>query len=139
MIPYSAEFESEVIAAGGDDKEAQAAAAKEMGAASMIDRIIKSGYKNLQLIHFFTAGEDEVKCWTIRDGTKAPQAAGVIHTDFERGFICAEVMKFDDLVEHGSENEVKGAGLYKQQGKDYEVLDGDVIFFRFNVTAKAKK
>lgn len=113
MIPYSAEFESEVVAAGGDDKEAQAAAAKEMGAASMIDRIIKSGYKNLQLIHFFTAGEDEVKCWTIRDGTKAPQAAGVIHTDFERGFICAEVMKFDDLVEHGSENEVKAAGLYK--------------------------
>lgn len=79
----------------------------------MIDRIIKSGYKNLQLIHFFTAGEDEVKCWTIRDGCKAPQAAGVIHTDFERGFICAEVMKYDDLIEHGSEAEVKGAGLYK--------------------------
>jgi len=57
----------------------------------MIDRIIKSGYKNLQLIHYFTAGEDEVKCWTIRDGTKAPGAAGVIHTDFERGFICAEI------------------------------------------------
>lgn len=113
MIPYSAEFESEVIAAGGDDKEAQAAAAKELGAPSMIDRIIKSGYKNLQLIHFFTAGEDEVKCWTIRDGTKAPQAAGVIHTDFERGFICAEVMKYDDLIELGSEAEVKGAGLYK--------------------------
>ena len=113
MIPYSAEFESEVVATGGDDKEAQAAAAKEMGAASMIDRIIKSGYKNLQLIHFFTAGEDEVKCWTIRDGTKAPQAAGVIHTDFERGFICAEVMKYDDLIEHGNENEVKAAGLYK--------------------------
>ena len=105
----------------------------------MIDRIIKSGYKNLQLIHYFTAGEDEVKCWTIREGCKAPQAAGVIHTDFEKGFICAEVMKYDDLVEHGSEQEVKGAGLYKQNGKEYVVLDGDVIFFRFNVTTKAKE
>lgn len=104
----------------------------------MIDRIIKSGYKNLQLIHFFTAGEDEVKCWTIRDGCKAPQAAGTIHTDFERGFICAEVMKFDDLNEHGSEAAVKAEGLYKQQGKEYTVLDGDVIFFRFNVTTKKK-
>ena len=69
----------------------------------MMERIIKSGYKNLQLIHFFTAGEDEVKCWTIRDGYKAPQAAGTIHTDFERGFICAETMKFSDLEEEGSE------------------------------------
>lgn len=74
-----------------------------MGCPSMIDRIIKAGYKNLQLINYFTAGADEVKCWTIRDGTKAPGAAGVIHTDFERGFICAEVMKFDDINEHGSE------------------------------------
>lgn len=79
----------------------------------MIDRIIKSGYKNLELIHYFTSGEDEVKCWTIRNGTKAPGAAGVIHTDFERGFICAEVMKFDDLSELGSEKEVKDAGKYQ--------------------------
>ncbi len=63
----------------------------------MIDRIIKAGYKNLQLCHYFTAGEDEVRCWTIRDGWKAPQAAGIIHTDFERGFICAEIMKYDDF------------------------------------------
>lgn len=103
MIPYSAEFESEVVAADKDNKEVQAAKAKELGAASMIDRIVKAGYKNLQLIHYFTAGADEVKCWTIRDGYKAPQAAGVIHTDFERGFICAETMKFDDLAEHGDE------------------------------------
>ena len=79
----------------------------------MIDRIIKAGYKNLQLIHFFTAGEDEVKCWTVRDGASAPNAAGVIHTDFERGFICAEVMKFDDLKEHGNEQNVKAEGLYR--------------------------
>lgn len=80
-----------------------------------------------------------MKCWTIRKGTKAPGAAGVIHTDFERGFICAEVMKFDDLDTRGTENEVKADGLYLQKGRDYEVLDGDIIYFKFNVTAKAKK
>ena len=106
----------------------------------MVDRIIKAGYKNLQLIHFFTAGSDEVKCWTVRDGSKAPQAAGVIHTDFERGFICAEVMKYDDLIENNcNEAEVKAAGLQRQQGKEYVVLDGDIIFFKFNVTADKKK
>lgn len=140
MIPYSAEFESEVVAYNKDDKEEQLKYAKEMGAASMIDRIIKSGYKNLQLIHYFTAGADEVKCWTLRDGSKAPQAAGVIHTDFEKGFICAEVMKYDDLVENnGSEADCKAAGLYRQQGKEYMVGDGDIIFFKFNVTKDAKK
>ena len=105
----------------------------------MIDRIIKAGYKHLQLIHYFTAGADEVKCWTIRDGTKAPGAAGVIHTDFERGFICAEVMKFEDLERLGNEQDVKAEGLYRQQGKDYLVLDGDIIYFKFNVTAQKKK
>merc|ERR1711937_780014 len=111
MIPYSAEFESEVVAAGPDDKAAQAAAAKEMGAESVMDKIIKVGYKRLQLLHFFTAGEDEVRCWTVRDGSKAPQAAGTIHTDFEKGFICAEVMHYDNLVEHGDTQAVKDAGL----------------------------
>ena len=69
----------------------------------MIDKIIKSGYKQLRLIHYFTCGKDEVKCWTVRDGYKAPQAAGIIHTDFERGFISAEIMKYDDFVELGGE------------------------------------
>ena len=91
------------------------------------------------MIHYFTAGEDEVKCWTIREGTKAPGAAGVIHTDFERGFICAEVMKFEDLERLGSELAVKSEGLYRQQGKEYEVIDGDIIYFKFNVTAQKKK
>lgn len=113
MIPFSASFESEVVSAGAHDRDAQAAKAMELGCPSMIDRIIKAGYKNLQLINYFTAGADEVKCWTIRDGLKAPGAAGVIHTDFERGFICAEVMKYDDLNEHGNENEVKAQGLYR--------------------------
>ena len=105
----------------------------------MINQIVTTGYKTLRLIHYFTAGEDEVKCWTIREGTKAPGAAGVIHTDFERGFICAEVFKFDDLERLGSENEVKSEGLYMQKGKDYEVNDGDIMFFKFNVTAEKKK
>lgn len=115
MIPYSAEFESSVIDNCSDvnDKEAMAAAAKEMGAESMVSRIVKAGYKNLQLVHYFTAGEDEVKCWTIREGTKAPQAAGVIHTDFERGFICAEVMKYDDIDRLGTTQAVKDEGLYR--------------------------
>lgn len=82
MIPYSAEFEAEVAAAAPDDKAGQIEAAKQLGAASMIDKIIKVGYRRLQLAHFFTAGEDEVRCWTVREGSKAPEAAGVIHTDF---------------------------------------------------------
>jgi len=91
------------------------------------------------LIHFFTSGSDEVKCWTIRNGTKAPQAAGVIHTDFEKGFICAEVMKFDDFKELGTELAVKTAGKYRQEGKTYQVCDGDIIFFRFNPSGGGKK
>lgn len=138
MIPFSADFETRVTAAG-TDPEVRKKAAEELGSASCIPRIIKVGYQTLRLIHYFTAGEDEVKCWTIREGTKAPQAAGVIHTDFERGFICAEVMKYDDLVEHGSEQAVKAEGLYRQMGKDYEVIDGDIIYFKFNVTAQPKK
>lgn len=88
---------------------------------------------------FFTAGEDEVKCWQIRKGTKAPGAAGTIHTDFERGFICAEVMTYSDLTELKNEQAVKAAGKYRQQGKEYVVQDGDIIFFKFNVTSTGKK
>ena len=92
MVPYSADFEKQVLdTAGTPDRNVRDETAKEMGAPSMMTRIVKVGYNALQLIHYFTAGEDEVKCWTIRQGTKAPQAAGVIHTDFERGFIKAEV------------------------------------------------
>ena len=83
-----------------------------LAATSMMNRIIKTGYKSLDLIYFFTAGADEVRAWTLRGDSKAPQAAGVIHTDFEKGFICAEVMKYDDFIVHGSENAVKAAGQY---------------------------
>ena len=112
---------------------------KEVGAVSSLPKIITTGFKAIHLIYFFTAGENEVKCWQIKRQTKAPQAAGAIHGDFERGFICAEVMAFADLKEHGSELAVKAAGKYRQQGKEYVVQDGDVIFFKFNVTAPAKK
>ena len=104
----------------------------------MVDKIIKTGFASIRLIYFFTAGSDEVKCWQIRKGSKAPQAAGTIHTDFERGFICAEVMTYEDLHAAGDENAVKAVGKYRQQGKEYVVQDGDIIHFRFNVTAKGK-
>ncbi|XP_032962278.1 obg-like ATPase 1 [Rhinolophus ferrumequinum] len=84
-------------------------------------------------------GPDEVRAWTIRKGTKAPQAAGKIHTDFEKGFIMAEVMKYEDFKEEGSENAVKAAGKYRQQGRNYIVEDGDIIFFKFNTPQQPKK
>ncbi|CDJ43406.1 GTP binding protein, putative [Eimeria tenella] len=138
IIPYSAVFENK-LAEMASEEERQNYIKSSGASKSMIDKIIQTGYHALHLIHFFTCGEDEVKCWTIRAGTKAPQAAGVIHTDFERGFICAEVYKYTDLVELGSENAVKAAGKYLQKGKDYVVEDGDIIFFKFNVTNSAKK
>jgi len=140
MIPYSAEFEAEVLAtAGSTDRAARDEAAASLGRGTIVHKLVNTGYRTLQLAHYFTCGEDEVKCWTIRKGTKAPGAAGVIHGDFERGFICAEVMRYEDLDRLGTETEVRNDGLYHQKGRDYEVLDGDIIFFKFNVTAKATK
>jgi hypothetical protein len=98
-----------------------------------LHKVIRTGYQTLDLITYFTAGEPEVHAWTIRRGTKAPQAAGKIHSDFERGFIRAEVMKCDDLFELGSEQAVKAAGTLAIEGKDYVVQDGDIMHFRFNV------
>jgi ribosome-binding ATPase len=100
---------------------------------SGLTQVIHEGYALLDLITFFTAGEKEVRAWTVRRGSVAPQAAGRIHTDFERGFIRAEVMRFDDLAAYGSEQAVKERGLLRSEGREYVVADGDVIFFRFNV------
>ena len=100
---------------------------------SGVNRLIKAAYKMLQLETFITAGEMEVKAWTYRKGWKAPQCAGVIHTDFERGFIRAEVIKYDDYVRLGSEAAVREAGLLHIEGKEYVVQDGDIMHFRFNV------
>lgn len=98
-----------------------------------LNRVIRAGYQLLGLHNFFTAGPKEVRAWTTRVGARAPQAAGVIHTDFERGFIRAEVIAYDDFIEHGGEQGAKDAGKWRQEGKDYVVQDGDVILFRFNV------
>ena len=100
---------------------------------SGLDRLIKASYTLLGLISFLTGGEDECRAWTIVNGTKAPQAAGKIHTDFERGFIRAEVISFDDLVKCGSMAAAKEKGLVRSEGKDYVMKDGDIVLFRFNV------
>ncbi|MEM7799876.1 MAG: DUF933 domain-containing protein, partial [Chloroflexota bacterium] len=100
---------------------------------SGLDQIISKGYSLLGLISYLTAGPKEVRAWTIRSGWKAPQAAGVIHTDFEKGFIRAEVIPFDAYVEHGSEAAVKAAGEMRVEGKEYVMKDGDVVHFRFNL------
>ena len=98
-----------------------------------LHRLIIKGYQLLGLETFFTAGEKEVKAWTIRRGSSAPQAAGVIHTDFEKGFIKAEVYTYDDLMEFKSENNIREQGKLRQEGKNYIVRDGDIIFFKFNI------
>ena len=100
---------------------------------SGLERLIRETYSLLGLITYFTAGPKEVRAWTIKQGTKAPQAAGVIHTDFERGFICAETYHYNDLVTFGSEQKVKEKGLLRLEGKEYVVKDGDILHFRFNV------
>ncbi|KAK1325610.1 hypothetical protein QJS10_CPA01g00565 [Acorus calamus] len=136
IIPFSCVLEKNL----GDMPEDEAAKyCEENKVQSALPKIIKTGFSAINLIYFFTAGPDEVKCWQIRQQTKAPQAAGAIHTDFEKGFICAEVMKFNELKELGSESAVKAAGKYKQEGKTYVVQDGDIIFFKFNVSGVGKK
>ena len=106
----------------------------EMGLESSgLDRLITECYSLLGLISYLTAGKPEVRAWTITKGTKAPQAAGKIHTDFERGFIRAEVVAFDDLMACGSMAAAKEKGLVRSEGKDYVMKDGDIVLFRFNV------
>lgn len=100
---------------------------------SGLDRIIQASYRLLGLMTYFTAGEKEVRAWTIGQNTKAPQAAGVIHSDFEKGFICAEVYNYADLVAHKKEAKVKEAGLFRKEGKEYVCQDGDIMHFLFNV------
>lgn len=101
--------------------------------ASAMDRVIKRSYELLGLISFFTVGEDEVRAWTIKTGAKAPDAAGTIHTDFRKGFIRAEILSYNDLMDAGTYNEAKKKGTVKLEGKEYYVQDGDIINFRFNV------
>ena len=100
---------------------------------SGLDKLIAASYRLLGLISYLTAGEKETRAWTIKVGTKAPQAAGKIHSDFERGFIKAEVVNYKDLLDCGSYNGAKEKGLVRMEGKDYVMKDGDVVLFRFNV------
>ena len=116
---------------GKEDKEEmlEALGLSESG----LDKLIKASYKLLVLMSFLTAGEPEVRAWTIKKGTKAPQAAGKIHTDIERGFIKAEIVSYNDLINCGSMNVAKEKGLVRMEGKDYIMQDGDIVLFRFNV------
>lgn len=131
VLTISAKVEDEIASLPVEDR---ALFIQELGLGqSGLDSIIQCGYKALGLISYITAGEKEVRAWTIEEGTKAPQAAGVIHSDFEKGFIRAEVASYNDIVTLGGIANCKAAGKYKSEGKDYVVKDGDVILFRFNV------
>ena len=117
------------------DEESKKAFLADLGIQnSGLDQLIHITYHMLGLKTFFTVGKDEVRAWTFRDGMKAPECAGIIHTDFEKGFIKAEVMSYDDLIEYGSELKVKEAGKARLEGKEYLMQDGDNCYFRFNVT-----
>lgn len=131
VVPISAKVESEIAELEGEDR---AMFLEELGLEfSGLDRLIQAAYRLLGLYTYFTAGVQEVRAWTIRKGMKAPQAAGVIHSDFERGFIRAEVVSYEDLVAGGSMAAVKEQGKLRLEGKDYVVKDGDIMHFRFNV------
>lgn len=131
VLPICAKIEEEITDMSLDDK---LMFLEEMGLhESGLDRLIKASYTLLGLISYLTAGKQEVRAWTISKGTKAPQAAGKIHTDFEKGFIRAEIIAFDDLVRCGSMTAAKEKGLVRSEGKEYVMQDGDVVLFRFNV------
>ena len=131
VFVISAEIEQEISELDDDEKALflEDLGVKESG----LDKLIRASYTLLGLISYLTSGVKETRAWTIKKGSKAPQAAGKIHSDFERGFICAEVVSYEDLVACGSRAAAKEKGLLKLQGKDYVVQDGDVIEFRFNV------
>ena len=131
VLPVCAQIEAEIAELSGEEKQAFL---EDLGIAeSGLDRLIKASYALLGLISFLTAGPKEVRAWTIVKGTKAPGAAGKIHSDFERGFIRAEIVAFADLERIGSMSGVKEAGLLRSEGKEYVMQDGDVVVFRFNV------
>lgn len=131
VVMFCAKIEAEIAELDQDEKEMFL---EELGLSSAgLDRLIKAAYAELGLITYFTVGPKEARAWTIKKGTKAPQAAGVIHTDFEKGFIRAETIAYDDFVEYDGEKGSKEAGRMRQEGKEYTVVDGDVMLFRFNV------
>ena len=131
VLPICAKLEQDIAELEGEEKQMFL---EELGVQeSGLDRLIKCSYSLLGLISFLTYGKDECRAWTIKKGTKAPKAAGKIHTDIERGFIRAEVIAYDDMMKCGSVNAAKEKGLLRSEGKEYVVQDGDMIYFRFNV------
>ena len=131
VLPICAQIEEEIVEMDNEEKEMFL---NDLGLEeSGLDRLIKECYTLLGLISYLTAGKQEVRAWTIKNGTKAPQAAGKIHSDFERGFIRAEVIAYDDLIACGSMAAAKEKGLVRSEGKEYVMKDGDVVLFRFNV------
>ena len=131
VVVISAAIEAEIAQLA---EEEQREFLQELGLAEPgLDRLIRAGYALLELVTFFTVGPKEARAWTVPRGTKAPQAAGAIHTDFERGFIRAQTIAYDDFVTHGGEVGAKEAGKARDEGKDYVVQDGDVMLFKFNV------
>ncbi len=132
VVVISANIEAEI--AQLDDGEEKSAFLEDLGLAEAgLDQVIRAGYQLLGLLTYFTAGPEEVRAWTITDGTLAPGAAGVIHGDFERGFIRAETIAYDDFLSCNGEQGAKDAGRMRSEGRDYQVQDGDVLLFRFNV------
>ena len=131
MFVVCAQIEQEIAELDDDEKKMflEDLGLEESG----LEKLIKASYSLLGLISYLTAGEPEVRAWTIKKGTKAPQAAGKIHSDFERGFIRAEIVSYDDLMECGTYTVAKEKGLVRLEGKEYVVQDGDIILFRFNV------
>ena len=131
VIPLCIKVEEELSGLDDDDKKEML---EMLGLSeSGLDKVIKKSYDLLGLMSFLTAGEPEVRAWTIKKGTKAPQAAGKIHSDIERGFIKAEVVSFKDLMEQGSMVAAKEKGLVRSEGKEYVMQDGDIVLFKFNV------
>ena len=131
VLPMCNQLEAEIAEL---EKEEGLEFLKDMGLEEPgLNKLIRESYKMLSLITYFTAGEKEARAWTVKNGSYAPNAAGVIHTDFERGFIRAQVISYDDFIKFGGEQKCKDAGLLRTEGKDYQVKDGDVIEFLFNV------
>ena len=131
IVTICAKMEAELSELGSEERELFL---QEMGVPhSGLDQLIRATYDTLDLATFFTAGPKEVRAWTFKKGASAPQCAGIIHTDFEKGFIKAEIYHYDDLVATGSENAVKDAGKFRIEGKEYKMVDGDIVHFRFNV------
>lgn len=140
LIPVSVTFEEDWQQMSDEEKaNFKNPVDENIPATSMVPKIITTGYHALRLIHYFTCGQQEVRGWTIKQGTLAPQAAGVIHTDFIKNFISAEIITYEDLLQYGSEKEVKAAGKLQQRGKDYEILDGDICHFKIGQATGGKK